>query len=402
MFEFYYIVFVAIISSVIVYGMVEKKRQGDDDEAFVATSIQYGIFSSLIAIAISFILLQILYVINPAPEVTTGIAISYGVIALITMALTVHYTPFHKNIRLINEKIFRGFLFACASFAFFVTVGIVMSLLTETLHFFKLYSFFDFMTGLEWSPQVAIRADQAGSSGKFGSIPLLVGTLLITTIALCVAFPIGIGAAVYLSEFASDKGRRIIKPILEILAGVPTVVYGFFAAVTVAPFLKSIGSFYGIDVSSESALAAGLVMGVMIIPYICSLSDDVLHAVPQSLRDGSMALGSTHTETILRVTLPAAFPGIVSAFVLGFSRAIGETMIVLMAAGLAGNLTLNPLDSVTTFTVQIGTLLTGDQEFNSVKTLSAFALGSALFLTTLVLNLIAVRTIRKYREKYAS
>lgn len=247
---------------------------------------------------------------------------------------------------------------------------------------------------------MAIRSDQVGSSGAFGVIPVFMGTLLISTIAMSVAVPVGLMSAIYLSEYANKKFRAVAKPLLEILAGIPTVVYGFFAALVVAPAIRNAGAVIGLDVSSESALAAGLVMGVMIIPFVSSLSDDVINAVPQSLRDGAYGLGSTKSETIRQVIFPAALPGIVGGVLLAVSRAIGETMIVVMAAGLSANLTLNPLKTVTTVTVQIVTLLVGDQEFDSPKTLAAFALGLMLFVTTLILNIIALVVVRKYREQY--
>jgi phosphate transport system permease protein len=253
---------------------------------------------------------------------------------------------------------------------------------------------------LQWSPQTAMRADQVGSSGAFGIVPLVVGTLLITTIAMLVAAPIGLYAAIFLAEYASPSVRAWVKPLLEILAGIPTVVLGFFAALSLAPFIREGGQALGLNVASESALAAGLVMGMMIIPFVSSLSDDVINAVPQSLRDGSYAMGATKSETIKKVILPAAFGGIVSAMMLAVSRAVGETMIVVMAAGLAANLSFNPLDAVTTFTVQIKTILVGDQEFDSAKTLSAFALGFVLFFFTLILNVIATQTVKRYREQY--
>ena len=247
---------------------------------------------------------------------------------------------------------------------------------------------------------MAIRADQVGSSGAFGAIPVFSGTLLISAIAMLVAVPIGLMSAIYLAEYANRRFRDIAKPLLEILAGIPTVVYGFFAAITVAPFIRNVGSTLGLDVSSESGLAAGLVMGVMIIPFVSSLSDDVINAVPQDLRDGAYSLGATRSETIKQVVLPAALPGIVGSVLLAVSRAIGETMIVVMAAGLAANLTLNPFKTVTTVTVQIVTLLVGDQEFDSPKTLAAFALGLVLFIVTLLLNVIALKVVRRYREQY--
>jgi phosphate transport system permease protein len=293
------------------------------------------------------------------------------------------------------------FLMACAALAILTTIGIVLSLIAESLRFFSFVSPIDFLFGLTWTPQqMAFRADQAGGTAAFGFIPLIAGTLLITAIAMLVAAPIGLMSAVFLADYATPRVRAIGKPILEVLAGIPTVVYGFFAALTVAPFIRETAQSVGLNASSESALAAGVVMGIMIVPFVSSLSDDVINAVPQTMRDGSMALGATKSETIRRVVLPAALPGIVSALILAVSRAIGETMIVVMAAGLAANLTVNPLEAVTTVTVQIGTLLTGDQEFDSPKTLAAFALGLALFIITLCLNLVALRVVKKYREQY--
>jgi phosphate transport system permease protein len=284
--------------------------------------------------------------------------------------------------------------------AILVTVGIVLSLIFETLRFFQHVSPSEFLFGLHWSPQTALRADQVGSSGSFGAVPVFAGTLLITAIAMLVAVPLGLMSAIFMTFYADPRARAALKPLLEILAGVPTVVYGFFAFLIVAPWVREIGTLVGLEVASQSALAAGIVMGVMIIPFISSLSDDAITAVPQSLRDGSYALGATRSETIKKVILPAALPGIVGAFLLAVSRAIGETMIVVMAAGLAANLTWKPWEAVTTVTVQIVTLLTGDQEFDSAKTLSAFALGLVLFFATLALNVVALRLVRRYREQY--
>lgn len=291
-------------------------------------------------------------------------------------------------------------LMVCSAVAIITTVGIVLSLIFEAGRFFASVSPIDFLFGREWSPQIALRADQVGAAGLFGAVPLFVGTLLISAIAMCVAMPVGLFAAIYTAEYAHPRARAVIKPILEVLAGVPTVVYGFFAALTVAPFFRNFGEGMGLQISSESALAAGIVMGVMIIPFVSSLSDDVITAVPQSMREGSYGLGGTQSETIRKVILPAALPGIVGGFLLAVSRAIGETMIVVMAAGLAANLTANPLDAVTTVTVQIVTLLIGDQEFDSPKTLAAFALGLVLFCVTLVLNVIALHVVNRYREQY--
>ena len=300
------------------------------------------------------------------------------------------------------EKIMNAGLLLSSSVAIITTIGIVLSVLFETIRFFQLIPPQDFLFGLEWNPQFegAERAGSGGGTATYGMVPMFVGTLLISTIALVVAVPTGLLSAIYLAEYASSRTRAIVKPLLEILAGVPTVVYGFFAALTVAPAVKGIGESIGLTVASESALAAGLVMGVMIIPFVSSLSDDVINAVPQALRDAAYGLGSTPSETTRQVVLPAALPGIVAAVILAVSRAIGETMIVVMAAGLAANLSFNPLDAVTTVTSQIVTILVGDQEFESAKTLSAFALATMLIILTLGLNYFALQIVKKYREQY--
>jgi phosphate transport system permease protein len=298
------------------------------------------------------------------------------------------------------DHIIIAFLAAAAGVAILVTVGIVFSLVFEAIQFFERVPIRDFLFGLKWSPQTAIRADQVGAGGSFGIIPLINGTMLIATVAMAVATPLGLASAVYLSEYSSKRVRSWIKPGLEILAGIPTVVYGFFAALTVAPFIRMTGGEFGLEIASESVLAAGIVMGIMIVPLISSLSDDVINSVPQSLRDASLGLGATHSETIRRVVLPAALPGITGSLLLAVSRAIGETMIVLMAAGMAAKMSLNPLDALTTITVQIVVLLKGDQEFDSAKTLSAFALGLFLFIITLCINVVALYIVQKYQEQY--
>ncbi|WBU61637.1 phosphate ABC transporter permease subunit PstC [Paracoccus albus] len=298
------------------------------------------------------------------------------------------------------ESIIHYIMIACSVFAILVTIGIIFSLLFEAIRFFRMVPITEFLFGASWEPQIPIRADQIAAEGAFGWLPVLTGTLVITCIALFFSVPIGLFSAIYLNEFASTRVRKMIKPILEILAGIPTVVYGFFATLTVAPFLRDTGASLGISVSPNTALAAGSVMAVMLIPFISSFTDDALSAVPRSLRDGSLALGSTRSETMLKVLFPAAIPGIVGGVLLAVSRAIGETMIVVMAAGIMANLTLNPLDSVTTITVQIMTLLIGDTSFDSPKTLAAFALGLMLFIFTLLINILALRIVRKYRELY--
>ena len=306
-------------------------------------------------------------------------------------------------------------LFLCSAVAVLTTLGIVLSLAWESVRFFQTVPPLEFLTGTHWSPQIAIRDDQVGSTGGFGAVPLFVGTFLIMAIAMLTAAPIGLMAAIYLAEYASRMQRAWIKPLLEVLAGIPTVVYGFFAALTVGPAFRSFfngagelligGPFNGVGlylmgVQNQMALVAGFVMGIMLIPFVSSLSDDIINAVPQSLRDGSYAMGATKSETIKKVVLPAALPGVAGAMLLAVSRAIGETMIVTMAAGLQARITANPLESVTTVTVQIVTLLTGDQEFDSAKTLSAFGLGLTLFVITLILNIVALRIVQHYREQY--
>ncbi|HZW58852.1 MAG TPA: phosphate ABC transporter permease subunit PstC [Woeseiaceae bacterium] len=298
------------------------------------------------------------------------------------------------------ESLMLTMLITASSIAILTTIGIVLSVLFEAVRFFREVPLDDFLFGLNWSPQTAIRADQVGSSGSFGAVPLFAGTLLITAIAMFVAVPVGLMTAIYLAEYATRRVRAVAKPLLEVLAGIPTVVYGFFAALTVAPAIRELGESLGFEVASESALAAGLVMGIMIIPLVSSLSDDAINAVPRAMRDGALGLGSTRSETMRNVILPAALPGIVGGILLAVSRAIGETMIVVMAAGLAANLTANPFEAVTTVTVQIVTLLVGDQEFDSAKTLAAFALGLVLFVVTLGLNVIGLQVVRKYREQY--
>jgi phosphate transport system permease protein len=313
------------------------------------------------------------------------------------------------------ERWLQGLLLACSVTAVFTTVGIVASLVWESWRFFQAVPPQAFLFGLEWDPQSAMYADQVVSEGAFGAIPLFAGTFLIMMIAMLVAAPVGLFAAIYLSEYASARTRAIVKPLLEVLAGVPTVVYGFFAALTVGPLFRAgfnaigaqlvggpfndLGLYLG-EVQNQMALVAGAVMGVMLIPFVSSLSDDIINAVPQSLRDGSLAMGATRSETVKKVVLPAALPGVMAAMLLAVSRAVGETMIVTMAAGLQAKTTLNPLETVTTVTVQIVTLLTGDQEFDSPRTLSAFGLGLTLFVVTLALNVIALRIVQKYREQY--
>ena len=345
-----------------------------------------GIVALLAGLATFIILYQFL---STSPQ---AVILGSAAVALAAAALPVSKISSTFRARPVFEKIVMGLLFASSVVAILTTIGIFASVVFESLVFFREINILGFLFGTHWAP--------TGTPPSFGFLPLLVGTFLITFIALAIATPLGLFSAIYMAEYASPRVRGIAKPMLEMLAGIPTVVLGFFAALTVAPFVRNTGESLGLEVSSESALAAGLVMGMMIVPLISSLSDDIINAVPQSLRDGSYAMGATKSETIKRVVLPAALPGIVSAIMLAVSRAVGETMIVVMAAGLAANLSINPLEAVSTITVQIATLLGGDQEFDSAKTLSAFALGLVLFFFTLALNYIALRIVQKYKQQY--
>jgi len=321
-------------------------------------------------------------------------------ISLAFLFAGIYFIKPNFNAREHYESWLKKVFMLCCFITISITLLIFVSVFFESLKFFDKVNVFDFLFGLEWSPQTALRSDQAGSSGKFGIIPVFLGTFVITVIAMVIALPFGLLSAIYISEYSKPRFRNIVKPILEILAGIPTVVYGYFAAMTMGPLIRNVFGGIGVEVASESALSAGLVMGIMIIPFIMSLSDDVMAAVPRSLRDASLGLGATKSETIKKIVIPAALPGIMGAFLLAVSRAIGETMIVVMAAGLIATLSISPLAPVTTVTAQIVRLLVGDQEFDSAKTLAAFALSLALFLITLALNFAAIIIVKKYRERY--
>ncbi|MFO7647910.1 MULTISPECIES: phosphate ABC transporter permease subunit PstC [Halomonas] len=337
----------------------------------------------------------------PLPWLLAGSLVVAGAGA--TLGLRLVTPDFHA--RQAIERVIRFILAGAALISIFTTFGILLSIISEALRFFRMHGFWEFITGTVWAPgnsflAAAGRADDAASAARFGSVPLFAGTFMITAIAMLVAIPVGLMAAIYMSEFAPRRVRTLAKPVLEVLAGIPTVVYGFFAAITVAPLVVSVAGSLGLSASFNNALAPGIVMGIMIIPFISSLSDDVINAVPDSMRQGSLALGMTRGETIRHVVVPAAMPGIISASLLAVSRALGETMIVVMAAGMRPNLTANPLEEMTTVTVRIVAALTGDLEFESAETLSAFALGLVLFAVTLSLNLVSVIMIRRFREKY--
>ncbi len=362
----------------------------------------HGWWAVLVGVFPAAILYYVIQLWQPPAAISqqVGLAVLAFAVAVIGAQASIRRISTAFKARNRVERVMQAVLIACAALSVLITLAIVLSVLGESIRFFNKVPLDDFLFGMQWSPQTALRADQAGASGAFGAVPLFAGTALIMLIAMCVAVPVGLFAAIYTAEYAGARWRNIIKPALEVLAGIPTVVYGFFAILSVAPLIKAFGEQFGLDVASESALAAGLVMGVMIIPFISSITDDVITAVPSTLRVASMGLGATRSETIRRVVLPAALPGIMGGILLAISRALGETMIVVMAAGMAANLTANPFEAVTTVTVQIVTLLVGDQEFDSAKTLAAFALGLTLFVFTLILNIIALEIVRRYREQY--
>jgi phosphate transport system permease protein len=389
----YLSLFLVILACVGAYTIASRRAfalRSTSGATFHSLPGYHGLLSGAVALLAGLITMTVIRLFVPAAtwELAVG---SVGVALLATL---IPFSKIRANYRArpAFEAIVLALLIISSVVAILTTIGIFASVVFESIIFFREINIFSFLFGTHWAP--------TGSPPSFGFLPLLIGTFLITFIALVVATPLGLFSAIYMAEYASPRVRGVAKPLLEMLAGIPTVVLGFFAALTVAPFVRNTGQSLGLDVSSESALAAGLVMGMMIVPLISSLSDDIINAVPQSLRDGSYAMGATKSETIKRVVLPAALPGIVSAVMLAVSRAVGETMIVVMAAGLAANLTINPLEAVSTITVQIATLLVGDQEFDSAKTLSAFALGLVLFFFTLALNYIALRIVQRYRQQY--
>jgi len=370
---------------------------------------QYGWYSVVwmgipaLGIAIAAALLSLLGVIAPARELVLIVSIAVGL-----LGFAYGLKAIRPEVRARNalDNVVRYLLLSAALISIITTVSIVLSILFESMRFFREVSVWEFVTGTVWSPgdtflEAAGRGDEVGEGTSFfGTVPLFAGTFMVTAIAMATALPIGLLSAIFMSEYATPRQRGIAKPILEILAGIPTVVYGFFAAVTVTPIIVDIASFFGLDASYSNILSPGIVMGIMIIPFISSLSDDVINSIPQSLREGAYALGTTHSETIKQVILPASLPGVISAFLLGVSRALGETMIVVMAAGVRPNLTWNPLEDMTTVTVSIVYSLTGDLAFDSPMTLSAFALGLVLFTVTLLLNLVSTYLVRRFKQKY--
>ena len=355
-------------------------------------SVALTTFGPAAAIVVLALLLRMTGQIDPGTGGVAGLAVLGGAILGLGWGISRIGADFQA--RNAVERMIMSLLIICSLIAIATTVGIVLSLIFETGSFFQKYSWHEFFFGLEWTPRF-------DGNSRLGMLPLLWGTLYISFIALVVAVPIGLFAAIYLSEYASPRIRSFAKPMVELLAGIPTIVYGLFALITVGPMLRDwIAQPLGLGNSASSVLTAGLVMGIMLIPFVSSLSDDIINAVPQSLRDAALGLGSTPSETVRQVVLPAALPGIVGAVLLAASRAIGETMIVVLGAGAAATMSLNPLEAMTTITVKIVSQLTGDNDFSSPETLVAFALGLTLFVITLCLNIVALIIVRKYREQY--
>lgn len=349
----------------------------------------WNLLGSLIVLLIIHFFKYSGYIANESYEYLAIISIFIVLLVYILAALKARFRA-----QLYFESTVKLVLNIAALISIFLSIAIIFTIIFEAVHFFNLVPIEQFLLGFKWSPQSV----DYNKSPSFGMIPVLTGTLLIIFIAMLVAIPLGLISAIYLTEYTKSSTRNIIKPILELLAGIPTIVYGYFAALTMGPFIRNLGEFLGLNVTTESALAAGIVMGIMIIPFILSFSDEAIFAVPQNIRDASLALGSTKAEMIIKVVLPAASPGIISSIILAISRAVGETMIVTMAAGINANLTLNPFNTVSTFTAQIVTLLVGDQEFDSPKTLAAFALALVLFIITLFLNILAIITIKRQKK----
>jgi len=389
-------------------GLLRIGRQMAAGERPYSRPGHYGWFAVVslavpaLAVAVGGALLHLfgLYEVPGSMLLTTALLAGAGGLALALKLISPTYRA-----RNVVEATIRATLLIASTVSILTTIGIVLSVLFEAMRFYQMVGFWNFIAGTEWNPDTAFlegagRGDEGAASAQFGSVPVFAGTFMITLIAMSVAIPVGLFSAIYMSEYASHAVRGWLKPMLEVLAGIPTVVYGFFAAITISPLVVQLAAHFGLAAEATNALTPGLVMGVMLIPFISSLSDDVLNSVPQAMRDGSLALGMTKAETVRHIVLPAALPGIVSAVLLAVSRAIGETMIVVMAAGLRPNLTMNPLEGMTTVTVRIVDALTGDQEFDSPLTLSAFGLGFVLLVLTLILNLISLSVIRRFRMKY--
>ncbi|MBC17971.1 Phosphate transport system permease protein [Pseudodesulfovibrio profundus] len=400
---FFYLICGLLPLSVVAYFLATKKTYSVkyEGEKFHSTPGSYGWYAIVWTLSPALLASFVAVVLQLTGVVEVpGTALIAATIAVAAGGLWVGVMTVKPSLkaRQVVEDLVVKMLFAASLVSIFTTIGIVISVTFEAIKFFEIVSLWDFITGTTWNPDEAVAA--ADTHGVFGSIPLFAGTFMITAIAMVVAVPIGLFAAICMAEYATPSFRKVAKPALEILAGIPTVVYGFFAAITVSPMIVNAAEFFGLQADFTNALSPGIVMGIMIIPLISSLSDDVITSVPNSLREGSLAMGAFRSESIKTVILPAALPGIVSAFLLAVSRAVGETMIVVMAAGLRPNLTWNPLEGMTTVTVRIVDAFTGDQAFDSPETLSAFGLGLVLLVVTLVLNVISLVVIRRFRQQY--
>lgn len=400
---FFYLICGLLPLAVVAYFLATKKTFSVkyEGEKFQSTPGSYGWYAIVCTLSPALlgsfvaVVLQLSGIADVPGSAFVATAIALAAVGLAVGIATIKPT---LRARAVVERLIVKMLFVTSLVSIFTTIGIVLSVTFEAIKFFDIVPVWDFVTGTTWNPDEAVPG--ADTPGLFGSIPLFAGTFMITGIAMIVAVPIGLFSAICMAEYASPTFRKVAKPALEILAGIPTVVYGFFAAITVSPMIVNTAEYFGLHADFTNALSPGLVMGVMIIPLISSLSDDVITSVPNSLREGSLAMGAFRSETIKTVVLPAALPGIVSAFLLAVSRAVGETMIVVMAAGLRANLTWNPLEGMTTVTVRIVDAFTGDQAFDSPETLSAFGLGLVLLVVTLVLNVISLVVIRRFRQQY--
>ena len=406
-----YLELLAIITAFVCYGYISGKNKAillilGKKKQLHSSFHEHGLFVALNIIQYNILFFSFIAIICVSFDFDI---ISSGFLSLTSIAISgIALYKSEKRIkpRFVAKKYIERFvkqvLFVAAFTAILITGGILLSIVVEAISFFQLESFFYFLTGSQWSPSAPMLETENGmvSTAKFGALALFSGTMMITFIAMLVALIIGVLSAIYLAEYAPNRLRNKVKPIIEILAGIPTVVYGFFASITVAPFIVQLGEYMGLEVSFNSALASGIVMGIMIVPIVSSLSEDILKSIPSNIKEGALALGITLPEAILHILLPTAMPGIIAACLLGFSRAIGETMIVVMAAGLRPNLTWNPLEDMTTVTVRIVDALTGDQAFDSPATLSAFALALTLFFLTLLINMLSVFLIRKFKRKY--
>ena len=399
-----------ILLSVAVFFVGRKKLQILDSKGKKLHSlpVQYGYLYAVISLFPLFIALfvQILFTILDISFSFNASLLWAFSISIVLFFLSSQTITNSTKARDILESIIKYIFLLCATISILTTFAILLSILLEAIEFFEANSIWYFITGTTWSPGDAFLestgrlAEGVDSGAKFGSVPLFAGTFMITLIAMLVAIPFGILSAIYLAEYAKNSTRAWLKPLIEILAGIPTIEYGFFAAITIAPMVVNFFSYFGLEVSYNNALSSGVIMGVMITPIVMSLSEDAIRSVPDTLRQAAAGLGILKTEAITSIILPTALPGIIAAIILGFSRAIGETMIVVMEAGLRPNITINPLEDMTTVTVRIVDALTGDHSFDSAETLSVFALGLVLFIFTVCLNALSLSIMRSFSRKY--